>query len=66
MKNPIKYILRRKTNDSESDKYQYYISCEDGVQLTTPFKEKATQFNGNETIQATDKDWEFIRFKIVK
>lgn len=52
-----KIILKRKTNDSESDKYQYFISCINGVELVTPFKDKATVLNEGEEIKVLSNDW---------
>ena len=55
-----KYILRRKNIDLEEDKFSYYVSCTKGVEITTPFKEKATIFKEEDKIDVISKDWEFI------
>jgi len=38
------FILRFKNEDSESDKYGYVVRKNNGVSITTPFKEKAKLF----------------------
>ena len=55
-----KIILRRETKDAEMDKYQYFISCNKSVEVTTPFKSKATIFNEGEELEVTSNDWKAI------
>jgi len=58
-----KIILRRKTEDSEGDKYEYFVSCKNGIEVTTPFKDKATVIIEGSEVQVSNKDWRAIRFK---
>ena len=58
-----KIILRRLTNDSERDKYEYLISCtKQGIEITTPLKDNATVFNNGEDVRVTSKDWQAVRY----
>lgn len=56
-----KYILRRKNEDTEGDKYSYLISCNNVVEVTTPFKDKATVYSEHFTVNVVSKDWKFIK-----
>ncbi len=58
------YILRRKNSDSEGDKYSYHINTTKGVELTTPFKDKATIYSDHMQVNVlTASEWEFIQIK---
>lgn len=52
-----KIILRRKNEDTEGDKYQYFVSCTKGVEVVTPFKNAATILNEGEELQVVNMDW---------
>ena len=52
-----KIILRRKNEDTEGDKYEYFLSCKNGIEMVTPFKDKATILNEGEELKVVNKDW---------
>ena len=54
-----KIILRRKNEDKEDDKYEYFISC-GSCEVTTSFKDKATILNEGEEIKVMSKDWKVM------
>ncbi len=56
-----KIILRRKNDDSEGDKYQYFRDYVNGVELTTPFKEMAKIITEGDEITLISKDWKAIK-----
>ena len=57
-----KIILRRKNEDTEGDKYQYFVSC-GSVEITTPFKNKATIFNEGIEVRVLSNNWIAIKAK---
>jgi len=59
-----KFILRRKTHESDEDEYEYLInSCHSGVNITTPFIDKATRYTEYCEVFVHGKGWEFIEIK---
>jgi hypothetical protein len=53
-----KIILRRKNDDTEGDKYKYFVSCsDDGIEITTPFKDNATILHEGDPIKVVSRDW---------
>jgi hypothetical protein len=54
-----KYILKRRNDDSEGDKWQYWVSCNNGIEMTTPFRDKATIVTG--TVSVVSDNWKHIR-----
>ena len=54
-------ILRRKNEDTEGDKYQYFVSCENGVEMVTPIKAQATILKEGQEVQVVNKDWKAIK-----
>ena len=56
-----KYILRRKSKDTEGDKYVYLISCNNGIEIITPFKDRATVYSDHFTVNVVSNDWKFIK-----
>jgi len=58
------FILRRETNDTESDRYMYWTKTTmTGLELTTPFRENATRVKEDEPIDVVSKNWNFIQVK---
>jgi hypothetical protein len=58
------FILRRKNEDTEYDKYSYFIKTTlTGLELTTPFKYKATRFKEGHSIDVVSKDWKPVIVK---
>jgi len=54
---PRKIILRRLNEDTEGDKYEYFLSCSQGIEMVTPFKNKAKILNEGEELQVVNSDW---------
>ena len=54
-----KIILRRETKDTEGDKYHYFVSC-GSVEVTTPFKDKATVLIEGQELKVLSTDWTAI------
>lgn len=54
---PRKIILRRLNEDTEGDKYEYFLSCKKGIEMVTPFKDKATILNEGEELEVVNTDW---------
>ena len=57
-------ILRRRTNDPEKDRYEFFLSYKNGVELTTPFKLRATVFKENDKIEVLSKDWKPVQVTV--
>jgi hypothetical protein len=58
------YVLRRKICESDQDKYEYLInSTSNGVNITTPFINKATRYSQFNDVFVHGQGWEFIRIK---
>jgi hypothetical protein len=58
------FILRKKNESSEDDKYSYWVKTTmTGLELTTPFRENATRVKENEPIDVISKNWDFIIVK---
>ena len=58
------FILRRKTDDSESDRYTYWVKTTmTGLELTTPFRYNASRVKEDEPIDVVSKNWDFIQVK---
>lgn len=60
------YVLRRKTGDSEGDKYDYLMyTTKSGLEVVTPFKSKATTYT-DEDVWVVSKDWIFVKANLNK
>ena len=58
------FILRQESDNIEDDKYYYWISTiKSGIELITPFREKATRIKENEFICEVSRKWTFIEVK---
>ena len=55
-----KNVLRCKNENTEDDKYSYLISSCKGINITTPFIEKATIYDEFTTVSVVGNDWKFI------